>query len=198
MKSTSRSSRLSTQKHLTKKKKKDTVYVEKIPSVIIEHLAILKGIRVNNNVTHPKIKIIFQNPRYPQLDGNLTHKQGESQTDTNITTKEDSSQIRSTAGQWHDHRLPPPRPTGPLLPPASPALHPRPGKTTKVHQTATQGTTILLRHHADEMQMPTTETCTKCRTSAPSVTTMPNKGSHNLNNAGHSRPKTQWPPSTNR
>ena len=43
-------------KNKTKPESRETVKVEKIFSIMFEYSAILKGIRVNNDVTHPKKK----------------------------------------------------------------------------------------------------------------------------------------------
>uniref|UniRef100_A0A0B7B549 T-complex protein 1 subunit gamma n=1 Tax=Arion vulgaris TaxID=1028688 RepID=A0A0B7B549_9EUPU len=52
--------------------------VEKIPGGMIEDSKVLKGIMVNKDITHPKMRRRIENPRILLLDCNLEYKKGES------------------------------------------------------------------------------------------------------------------------
>merc|ERR1719433_2522434 len=67
--------------------------VEKIPGGTIEDSAVLKGVMVNKDVTHPKMKRRIENPRILLLDCNLEYKKGESQTNIEIMNEGDFSKI---------------------------------------------------------------------------------------------------------
>ncbi|XP_077320104.1 T-complex protein 1 subunit gamma [Lithobates pipiens] len=67
--------------------------VEKIPGGFIEDSQVLRGVMVNKDVTHPKMKRLIKNPRIVLLDCNLEYKKGESQTEIEITREEDFSRI---------------------------------------------------------------------------------------------------------
>ncbi len=64
--------------------------VEKIPGGEIEESKVLKGIMINKDVTHPKMRRRIENPRVVLLDCPLEYKKGESQTNVEVTE----------AGQW--------------------------------------------------------------------------------------------------
>ncbi|XP_056402909.1 T-complex protein 1 subunit gamma isoform X1 [Hyla sarda] len=67
--------------------------VEKIPGGIIEDSCVLRGVMVNKDVTHPKMRRLIKNPRIILLDCSLEYKKGESQTEIEITREEDFSRI---------------------------------------------------------------------------------------------------------
>ncbi|XP_023248317.1 T-complex protein 1 subunit gamma [Copidosoma floridanum] len=60
------------------------IKVEKIPGGSIEDSCVLKGIMLNKDVTHPKMKRFIENPRIVLLDCPLEYKKGESQTNVEI------------------------------------------------------------------------------------------------------------------
>lgn len=72
---------------------KNYAKVEKIPGGIIEESQVLRGVMVNKDVTHPKMKRMIKNPRIVLLDCSLEYKKGESQTEIEITREEDFSRI---------------------------------------------------------------------------------------------------------
>ncbi|NXX99846.1 TCPG protein, partial [Centropus bengalensis] len=67
--------------------------VEKIPGGFCEDSCVLRGIMVNKDVTHPKMRRLIKNPRIVLLDCSLEYKKGESQTDIEITREEDFARI---------------------------------------------------------------------------------------------------------
>ncbi|XP_010883417.1 T-complex protein 1 subunit gamma isoform X1 [Esox lucius] len=67
--------------------------VEKVPGGIIEDSCVLKGVMINKDVTHPRMRRMIKNPRIILLDCSLEYKKGESQTDIEITREEDFSRI---------------------------------------------------------------------------------------------------------
>ncbi|XP_006641790.1 T-complex protein 1 subunit gamma [Lepisosteus oculatus] len=67
--------------------------VEKIPGGIIEDSCVLRGVMVNKDVTHPRMRRVIKNPRIILLDCSLEYKKGESQTDIEITREEDFARI---------------------------------------------------------------------------------------------------------
>lgn len=67
--------------------------VEKVPGGIIEDSCVLRGIMVNKDVCHPRMKRQIRNPRIVLLDCSLEYKKGESQTDIEISREEDFSRI---------------------------------------------------------------------------------------------------------
>ncbi|KAG6929264.1 chaperonin containing TCP1 subunit 3 [Chelydra serpentina] len=72
---------------------KNYAKVEKIPGGIIEDSCVLRGIMVNKDVTHPRMRRYIKNPRIVLLDCSLEYKKGESQTDIEITREEDFARI---------------------------------------------------------------------------------------------------------
>jgi T-complex protein 1 subunit gamma len=66
--------------------------IEKIPGGMVEECRVLKGIMINKDVTHPKMKRMIRNPRIVLLDCPLEYKKGESQT--NIEVSEESHWAR--------------------------------------------------------------------------------------------------------
>ncbi|XP_028650896.1 T-complex protein 1 subunit gamma [Erpetoichthys calabaricus] len=67
--------------------------VEKIPGGFIEDSCVLRGVMVNKDVTHPRMRRMIKNPRIVLLDCSLEYKKGESQTDIEITREEDFARI---------------------------------------------------------------------------------------------------------
>ncbi|KAF5375622.1 hypothetical protein D9757_008521 [Collybiopsis confluens] len=64
--------------------------VEKIPGGTIEESRVLRGILLNKDVTHPRMRRFIRNPRIILLDCPLEYKKGESQTNMEF----------SKAGDW--------------------------------------------------------------------------------------------------
>ena len=67
--------------------------VEKIPGGTIEDSQVLRGVMLNKDVTHPKMKRRIEKPRILLLDCNLEYKKGESQTNIEIMKEEDFSKV---------------------------------------------------------------------------------------------------------
>ncbi|KAJ8273538.1 hypothetical protein GJAV_G00102750 [Gymnothorax javanicus] len=67
--------------------------VEKVPGGIIEDSCVLRGVMVNKDVTHPRMRRLIKNPRIVLLDCSLEYKKGESQTDIEISREEDFARI---------------------------------------------------------------------------------------------------------
>ncbi|XP_025076648.1 T-complex protein 1 subunit gamma-like [Pomacea canaliculata] len=67
--------------------------VEKIPGGTIDESEVLRGIMINKDVTHPKMRRRIENPRILLLDCNLEYKKGESVTNIEITKEEDFVRI---------------------------------------------------------------------------------------------------------
>lgn len=67
--------------------------VEKIPGGSIEDSSVLKGVMVNKDVTHPKMRRLVKNPRIVLLDCPLEYKKGESQTNIEIMKETDFTKI---------------------------------------------------------------------------------------------------------
>jgi len=67
--------------------------VEKIPGGTIEDSCVLKGIMLNKDVTHPKMRRRIEKPRILLLDCSLEYKKGESQTNIEMMKEEDFTKI---------------------------------------------------------------------------------------------------------
>jgi len=63
--------------------------VEKIPGGEIEESCVLRGVMLNKDVTHPKMRRRIENPRILLLDCPLEYKKGESQTNYDISNETD-------------------------------------------------------------------------------------------------------------
>lgn len=50
-----------------------------IPGGIIEDSCVLRGVMINKDVTHPRMRRYIKNPRIVLLDSSLEYKKGESQ-----------------------------------------------------------------------------------------------------------------------
>jgi T-complex protein 1 subunit gamma len=68
------------------------VFVQ-VPGGIIEDSCVLRGVMVNKDVTHPRMRRMIKDPRIVLLDCSLEYKKGESQTDIEITREEDFARI---------------------------------------------------------------------------------------------------------
>lgn len=67
--------------------------VEKIPGGSIDESCVLKGVMINKDVTHPKMKRYIKNPRIVLLDCPLEYKKGESQTNVEIIGEQDFTRM---------------------------------------------------------------------------------------------------------
>lgn len=67
--------------------------VEKIPGGSIDDSIVLKGVMLNKDVTHPKMKRRIENPRIVLLDCSLEYKKGESQTNVEISGDADFTKL---------------------------------------------------------------------------------------------------------
>ena len=67
--------------------------VEKVPGGEIEECRVLKGVMINKDVTHPKMRRRIENPRIILLDCPLEYKKGESQTNIEIQKEEDWNRV---------------------------------------------------------------------------------------------------------
>lgn len=67
--------------------------VEKIPGGSIEDSYVLRGVMINKDVTHPKMRRHIKNPRIILLDCSLEYKKGESQTNVEIMNEQDFTRI---------------------------------------------------------------------------------------------------------
>lgn len=67
--------------------------VEKIPGGSIDDSCVLKGVMVNKDVTHPKMRREIKNPRIVLLDCPLEYKKGESQTSVEIVGDQDFTRM---------------------------------------------------------------------------------------------------------
>lgn len=67
--------------------------VEKVPGGEIEDCRVLRGVMINKDVTHPKMRRRIENPRVVLLDCPLEYKKGESQTNIEIQKEEDWNRV---------------------------------------------------------------------------------------------------------
>lgn len=67
--------------------------IEKIPGGTVEDSTILRGVMINKDVTHPKMRRYIKNPRIILLDCSLEYKKGESQTNIEIMKDTDFTKI---------------------------------------------------------------------------------------------------------
>eukprot|EP01133_Synstelium_polycarpum_P016669 gene16669-19808_t len=63
--------------------------IEKIPGGDITDCRVLRGVMLNKDVTHAKMRRMIRNPRIVLLDCNLEYKKGESDTTVDITNEDD-------------------------------------------------------------------------------------------------------------
>lgn len=69
------------------------VKVEKLPGGAIEDSYLLKGVFLNKDVTHPKMRRRIKDPRIVLLDCPLEYKKGESQTNIEIIAEHDFTRM---------------------------------------------------------------------------------------------------------
>lgn len=74
--------------------------VEKVPGGAIEDSCVLRGVMLNKDVTHPRMKRRIEKPRIVLLDCNLEYKKGESQTNIEISREEDFTKILEIEEQY--------------------------------------------------------------------------------------------------
>ncbi|XP_062897772.1 T-complex protein 1 subunit gamma [Mobula hypostoma] len=67
--------------------------IEKVPGGFIHDSCVLRGVMLNKDVTHSRMRRHIKNPRIVLLDCSLEYKKGESQTDIEITREEDFTRI---------------------------------------------------------------------------------------------------------
>lgn len=67
--------------------------VEKIPGGSIDESCVLRGVMINKDVTHPKMRRYIENPRIILLDCALEYKKGESQTNVEIIGEQDFTRM---------------------------------------------------------------------------------------------------------
>lgn len=67
--------------------------VEKIPGGTVDDSTVLKGVMINKDVTHPKMRRYIKEPRIVLLDCPLEYKKGESQTNIEIMKDTDFTKI---------------------------------------------------------------------------------------------------------
>jgi len=74
--------------------------VEKIPGGLLEDSKVLKGVMINKDIVHPRMKRRIENPRIMLLDCNLEYKKGESATNIEITAESDFTKILKQEEQY--------------------------------------------------------------------------------------------------
>ncbi|XP_032871818.1 T-complex protein 1 subunit gamma [Amblyraja radiata] len=67
--------------------------IEKVPGGFIHDSCVLRGVMLNKDVTHSRMRRHIKSPRILLLDCSLEYKKGESQTDIEITREEDFTHI---------------------------------------------------------------------------------------------------------
>lgn len=67
--------------------------IEKIPGGSIEESEVLRGVMLNKDIVHPRMKRRIENPRILLLDCNLEYKKGESQTSLEFTKEADFTRV---------------------------------------------------------------------------------------------------------
>ncbi|XP_055849356.1 T-complex protein 1 subunit gamma [Episyrphus balteatus] len=67
--------------------------VEKVPGGTLEESCVLRGVMLNKDVTHAKMRRYIENPRIVLLDCSLEYKKGESQTNVEIIGDQDFSRM---------------------------------------------------------------------------------------------------------
>merc|ERR1740117_2364587 len=67
--------------------------VEKISGGDLSECAVLDGVMVNKDITHPRMRREIKNPRILLLDCPLEYKKGESQTNVEVTKEEDCEKL---------------------------------------------------------------------------------------------------------
>ncbi|XP_076039564.1 chaperonin containing TCP1 subunit 3 [Oratosquilla oratoria] len=67
--------------------------IEKVPGGTVDDCAVLNGVMINKDVTHPKMKRRIENPRIILLDCPLEYKKGESQTNVELSSENDFTRM---------------------------------------------------------------------------------------------------------
>jgi T-complex protein 1 subunit gamma len=67
--------------------------IEKIPGGAMEESEVLRGVMINKDVVHPRMRRRIENPRILLLDCNLEYKKGESQTALEFTKETDFARV---------------------------------------------------------------------------------------------------------
>lgn len=67
--------------------------IEKIPGGSMEESEVLKGVMINKDIVHPRMRRRIENPRILLLDCNLEYKKGESQTSLEFTKETDFARV---------------------------------------------------------------------------------------------------------
>lgn len=67
--------------------------IEKIPGGSMEESEVLKGVMINKDVVHTRMRRRIENPRILLLDCNLEYKKGESQTSLEFTKETDFTRV---------------------------------------------------------------------------------------------------------
>lgn len=67
--------------------------IEKIPGGAMEESEVLRGVMVNKDIVHPRMRRRIENPRILLLDCNLEYKKGESQTALEFTKETDFARV---------------------------------------------------------------------------------------------------------
>jgi chaperonin GroEL (HSP60 family) len=71
--------------------------VEKLPGGELEDCHVMRGVMVEKDVTHPRMRRVIRNPRVILLDCTLEYKKAESATQLEITKEEDFEAILKQA-----------------------------------------------------------------------------------------------------
>jgi T-complex protein 1 subunit gamma len=74
--------------------------VEKIPGGELEESRVLKGVMVNKDIIHPKMRRKIKNPRIVLLDCQLEYKKGESQTQVELSNEGDWEALLKAEEDW--------------------------------------------------------------------------------------------------
>jgi T-complex protein 1 subunit gamma len=74
--------------------------VEKLPGGELEESRVLKGVMVNKDIIHPKMRRKIKNPRVVLLDCQLEYKKGESQTNVEISNEGDWEALLKAEEDW--------------------------------------------------------------------------------------------------
>lgn len=72
--------------------------IEKIPGGSIDDSQVIKGVVLNKDVVHPKMKRHIEKPRIILLDCPLEYQKGESQTSLELMKEEDFSRVLEQVG----------------------------------------------------------------------------------------------------
>jgi len=74
--------------------------VEKIPGGEVEDCRVLKGVMINKDITHPRMRRKIKNPRILLLDCSLEYKKGESQANIEMSREEDWELLLRAEEEW--------------------------------------------------------------------------------------------------